>query len=217
MRVVLRHSLAPSLLRTSIIHRQIFHIGFFCQGKSCIYHVILSCQCYNFVQMDTCIRNLSFAHHIAALSPLENRGDMNEKARYRAGGFQLDSCEEEVLCPKPRRMALSCCAPEFIKPLYQWQNTLRLAECDAGYEILEIFMNKGGCTEGEYLSLGCSPPFCSPPTRATNPIVHDRQFRNGHGPCSPVPYVNSKAVAVPSFSASPSMRIEGFDCPRAEV
>ncbi|KAI5067363.1 hypothetical protein GOP47_0017891 [Adiantum capillus-veneris] len=165
--------------------------------------------------MDTCMRNLSFVHHITALSPLESRADSIEKARCRAG-LQLDSCEEEVVCPKPRKMALSCCAPEFIKPLYQWQSTPRLPECEAGFEILEIFLNRGGCADGDYFSFGCSPPYCSPPARTSNPIVHDIQFRNAQKFRSPVAFVKSKAVAVPSFSASPSVRIEGFECPRAE-
>ena len=29
--------------------------------------------------------------------------------------------EDEVICPKPRRMGLYCCAPELIKPLYHLQ------------------------------------------------------------------------------------------------
>eukprot|EP00250_Pteridium_aquilinum_P008639 c18095_g2_i2 orf=235-546(-) len=96
--------------------------------------------------MDTCMRNLSFVHHIAALSPLESRTDLNEKGRFRTG-LQVDSYEEEVICPKPRRMALSCCAPDFIKPVYPWQSSSRMAECDVGYEILEIFLNKVGMND----------------------------------------------------------------------
>lgn len=166
------------------------------------------------------MRNLSFVHHIAALSPLDNRADisradMNEKGRCRAG-LQVDSCEEELICPKPRKVALSCCAPEFIKPVYQWQSSTRMPECEAGYEILEIFLNKGACLDGEILSFGCSPPYCSPPTRASNPIVHDIEFRNNHRSRSPAGS-KPKAVAVPSFSASPSVRIEGFECPREDV
>ncbi|MCO5572645.1 hypothetical protein L7F22_026403 [Adiantum nelumboides] len=165
--------------------------------------------------MDTCMRNLSFVHHVNALSPLESRAD-NEKGRCRAG-LQVDSCEEEVVCPKPRRMALSCCAPDLIKPLYQWQGTSRLADCEAGFEILEIFLNRGASADGEHWSFGCSPPYCSPPTRASNPIVHDIQFCNLRRSGSSVPFVKPKVVAVQGFSASPSMRIEGFNCPPEEA
>lgn len=162
--------------------------------------------------MDTCIRNLSFVHHLAALSPLENRADLTEKGRFR-GGLQVDSHEEELLCPKPRRMALSCCAPDFIRPVCPWQSSSRTAECDAGYEILEIFLNKGACVDGEILNFGCSPPYCSPPTRASNPIVHDIQFCNQRS-CSPASFVKPKTMTMPSFSSIPSVRIEGFDTRR---
>lgn len=165
--------------------------------------------------MDTCVRNLNFVQHIAALNSIESRAEMNDRGRFRAG-IQADVHEEEVLCPKPRRMALSCCAPEFIKPMRQWQSSPRILECEAGYEILEIFLNKSACGEGDLSNFGCSPPFCSPPSRASNPIVHDVVFCNQRT-SPPMMFTKPKTITGPSFSPSPSIRIEGFDCSRRDV
>jgi hypothetical protein len=70
--------------------------------------------------MDTCVRNLTFVHHMASLNTMDGRTEMNDKGRFRAG-HQAEVYEDELICPKPRRMGLSCCAPELIKPLYHLQ------------------------------------------------------------------------------------------------
>lgn len=159
------------------------------------------------------MRNLSFVQQFAALNTKESRTEMGDRGRFRAG-HQADACEEEVICPKPRKMAfISYCAPELIKPMRQWQSSSQLPECEAGSEILEIFLNKNAC--GESPNLGCSPPyyFGSPPSRAGNPIVHDVQF---HKSSPSAILAKPKAPSGPSFPASPSVRIEGFDCARQD-
>ncbi|KAH7283798.1 hypothetical protein KP509_34G024300 [Ceratopteris richardii] len=159
--------------------------------------------------MDTCMRNLSFVHHIASLSPLETRPDLDDTGRCKVG-LQAEASKENVLCPKPCRMALSFCTPEIVKPFLQFQSCSRVLECEPGYEILEIFGKGAICRDGEVVSLGCSPPYCSPPVRSTNPIVHDKQFCNQKS-CSLMP-TRPKIVSKPSFPLSPVVRVEGFEC-----
>lgn len=159
--------------------------------------------------MDTCVRNLSLVQHLAAFNIKESRTEVSDMGRFRAG--LADSFEEEVFCPKPQRKTLiSYCPHELVKPIRQWQSpSPHIPECEGGSEILEIFLNKNG---GESPSFGCSPPYSlgSPPSRAGNPIVHDVQFCHQRSP--PMALMDQKTLNEPTLPASPSVRIEGFDC-----
>ena len=80
---------------------------------------------------------------------------------------------------------------------------------------------QGAGVDGEPSSFGCSPPpYCSPPNRASNPIVHDVQFCNQQV-VSPIIFssADTKTISGSSFSSassSPPVRIEGFDCSMRE-
>lgn len=81
-----------------------------------------------------------------ALNNIESRAEMNERGR--AGLQEADVYEEEVICPKPHRGWLSLV--EYTKPMRQWwQSSSRMKECEAGFEILEIFLNKSASGEGD--------------------------------------------------------------------
>ncbi|XP_024358447.1 uncharacterized protein [Physcomitrium patens] len=133
---------------------------------------------------------------------------MNERRR-PLSGFRVEGNDEEVICPKPRRPTnVSCPVNELMKPprRRRGQATVR-TEGDAGFELLDILLSKGGC--GDVSNFGCSPPyFCgSPPSRSGNPLIHDVQFLqraqsvlshqvSGRGPTS--------------FGGNPMVRVEGF-------
>eukprot|EP00249_Psilotum_nudum_P019768 c27409_g1_i2 orf=408-830(-) len=127
---------------------------------------------------------------------------MGNSGRRRTGP-KVDGYIEQVICPKPRRIAASC-TPEVMKPSCQLRSTHAGAECEAGYEILEILQNKN--VPGESPSMGCSPP-----SRAGNPLVHDVQFIHQRMP-PPAVIAQPRPPGGSSRRAAPSIRIEGFEC-----
>lgn len=155
---------------------------------------------------------------MAALSSVECFADqMKERgggARQRSGIIGKDVCHDQVICPKPLRMAVApCTAKEIYRSRCRIQNqsTLR-CEGEPSYEILDIFLNKSGC--GDQANVSSSlPHFCgSPPSRSANPLIHDVQFiQNGIRPSRPSPViVSQKSSCGSSVGANPSVRIEGF-------
>ncbi|KAJ1405705.1 hypothetical protein SESBI_25618 [Sesbania bispinosa] len=145
----------------------------------------------------------------------------------------LTSCEEmrmeSVVCPKPRRLGLlnhssidNHIRPLRPPPIINCQSDIE----DSGIraELLDIILPKGNCyTERSWGQEASSPPFfCgSPPSRASNPVIQDKEFCNGNGNGSFSPF--SMAPSSPSssargcvrmkFSHTPAaVRIEGFDC-----
>lgn len=155
-------------------------------------------------------RNLSGVQQLAgAWNSLESRADMNERRRPRTG-FRVEGSEEEVICPKPRRPTnIICPVNEFMKPSRRRrsQTTVR-PEGEAGFEILDIFLSKGGY--GEISNFGCSPPyFCgSPPNRSGNPLIHDVQFL--HQRAQSVLSQQIASCGPSSYGANPAVRVEGF-------
>lgn len=124
-----------------------------------------------------------------------------------------ESSEEKIICPKPQRVAVTTLrSADFIKPIRQLRSMspIALDGSDAGCEIMEIFLSKN--SHGESPKFGCSPPYFSgsPPSRAANPLVRDTQFLHPH--VYPVAAPQAKVPTGPSHRASPSVRVEGFDC-----
>lgn len=76
------------------------------------------------------------------------------------------------------------------------------------FELLDIFLSKGGYRDVS--NYGCSPPnFCgSPPNRAGNPLIHDAQFLHQRTSSNLSQQMSSCGPA--SYSANPTVRIEGF-------
>lgn len=155
-------------------------------------------------------RNLSSVQHLArAWSPVDSRPEVNEKRRSRTG-LRVENGEDEVLCPRPRRPSnVNCPANEFMKPSrrHKSKSTAR-PEGVVCFELLDIFLSKGGYRD--VTSYGCSPPnFCgSPPTRAGNPLIHDAQFL--HQRTTSNLSQQMSACGPTSYSANPTVRIEGF-------
>lgn len=155
-------------------------------------------------------RNLSSVQHLArAWSPVDSgRPDMNEKRRSRIGQ-RVEGGEEEVLCPRPRRpTTVNCPTNDFLKPSRRHKSkSSARPENVVCFELLDIFLSKGGYREVSY---GCSPPnFCgSPPNRAGNPLIHDAQFL--HQRTSSNLSQQMSACGPASYSANPTVRIEGF-------
>eukprot|EP00250_Pteridium_aquilinum_P014425 c21979_g1_i3 orf=210-725(+) len=148
--------------------------------------------------------------HFATLSLKEACSEMRDCGILRSP----ESSEEKIICPKPQRVAVATIrSTDFIKPIRQLRSMSPVAVdgSDAGCEILEIFLSKNSC--GDSPRFGCSPPYFtgSPPSRAANPLVRDTQFLHPHA----YPVVATSQAKVPTASphrASPSVRIEGFDC-----
>ncbi|CAK9217250.1 unnamed protein product [Sphagnum tenellum] len=180
-----------------------------------VIHLMLTCWCYvfgeqKFAKLEICARNLSGVQQLAGpWNSLENRSEMSERRRQRAG-YRGEGNEEEVICPKPRR-ATNVLGPatEFMKPSRRRQShsTVR-TEGDAGFEILDIFLSKGGYNDTS--SFSCSPPyFCgSPPSRSGNPLIHDVQFL--HQRAQSVLSQQISSCGPSSYKANPVVRVEGF-------
>ncbi|CAM6109675.1 unnamed protein product [Calypogeia fissa] len=140
---------------------------------------------------------------------------MNDRRRIRTG-FR-DQHEEEVICPKPRRVTNVSCPPaEFLKTSRRRRShsSQVRAEGEAGFEILDIFLSRSGF--GDSSSFGCSPPyFCgSPPSRSGNPLIHDVQFTHQRIPSAQSSLSSlvsqQKSFCAASYGANPSVRVEGF-------
>ncbi|XP_024392279.1 uncharacterized protein [Physcomitrium patens] len=164
-------------------------------------------------------RNIRSTQHISwAWSPVDVRPDIGEKRRTRSG-LRVEGGEEELICPQPRRpTSVNIPGGEFMKPTrrHKSKSSARV-ESVACFELLDIFLNKGGYRDVP--NFGCSPPnFCgSPPARAGNPLIHDSKFlqqRNSNlsqqlSSCGPSPYGTS-THGTASYDAKPVVRIEGF-------
>ncbi|OMP02141.1 hypothetical protein COLO4_11306 [Corchorus olitorius] len=102
-----------------------------------------------------------------------------------------------------------------------------MADSQAGTELLDIILTKGGYgAEKPSNQVASSPPyFCgSPPSRASNPLIQDAQFNmeKQQLPClsSAAPPSPSSRIAAAGggcvrmkFGHKPAaVRIEGFDC-----
>lgn len=128
---------------------------------------------------------------------------------------QAEGIDDKVICPMPRRVAaVTFTKAEVLKPFWQQRSmSPRAVDCEANHEILEIFLSKNSC--GNSPSFGCSPPYFtgSPPCRAGNPLVRDVEFSHQRPLPAPVMAMQSKSAAVvPTYRASPRIRVEGFDC-----
>jgi hypothetical protein len=80
-----------------------------------------------FAKLEICARNLSGVQQLAGpWNSLENRSEMSERRRQRAG-YRGEGNEEEVICPKPRR-ATNVLGPatEFMKPSRRRQRCISL-------------------------------------------------------------------------------------------
>lgn len=141
---------------------------------------------------------------------------MNERGSLRSV-LQEDGIDDKVICP----ISLGVTAPvtfttaEVFKPFWQKRSMGPVElDCEANREILEIFLRKkNSCSDSS--SFGCSPPYFSgsPPCRAGNPLVRDVEFSNQRPPPSPVAAAMQPkpAAKVPTYRASPCVRVEGFD------
>ncbi len=93
-----------------------------------------------------------------------------------------------------------------------------MADSAAGNELLDIILSKGGCgaERPNNSQVALSPPyFCgSPPSRASNPLIEDAQFK---GESSQASRIGGGGCVRTKFGAKPAaVRIEGFDCRNRE-
>ncbi|KAJ7554706.1 hypothetical protein O6H91_05G005700 [Diphasiastrum complanatum] len=161
--------------------------------------------------MEIYARNLGNMQQLAAISTLENRAETNERRWFRSG-YHVEGSDEEVICPKPRRVAhVAYPIPDVLKvPRRSRSHSVTRADADAGFEILNIFFNKSGL--GESPISGCSPPyFCgSPPSRSSNPLVHDVEFVHQRFTPSPSVLSQTNSCEASSRGGKPLVRVEGF-------
>ncbi|XP_024395303.1 uncharacterized protein [Physcomitrium patens] len=162
-------------------------------------------------------RKISTVQHMQRVwSPMDSRTEKNEKRRSRSG-LLVESGEEEVLCPRPRRPAnASCPVYDSVKPSRRHKS--KSSACPEGvvcFELLDIFVSKGGYRDISGFS--SSPPtFCgSPPSRAGNPLIHDAAFLHQRPTSNLSMQMNSCGPS--SYSAKPTVRIEGFGAFGSEV
>ncbi|KAJ3692381.1 hypothetical protein LUZ60_012731 [Juncus effusus] len=120
----------------------------------------------------------------------------------------LATCEEvrspysdrrnPVFCPKPRRVG-PVPAADPILPL-RWHACYQTDLCDskAGSDLLDMFLPKG---EEPQSPVSSSPPFFigSPPSRVSNPVIHDTRFGEDR-PITPSPFTNQSGVAMSAMS-----------------
>lgn len=152
-----------------------------------------------------------------------------------------------VVCPKPRRVGAFFKSPSAFEPvrppcLVQFGHQSEACDSEAGNELLDIILTKGGrhgnSDERPSFQMEPSSPFFSgsPPSRASNPLIQDAHFgREFFDPFSPtiesLPPQQSSATPPPLPSSSrknggggcgmkfgsnqaPARRIEGFNCGR---
>ncbi|CAH8358912.1 unnamed protein product [Eruca vesicaria subsp. sativa] len=136
-----------------------------------------------------------------------------------------------VICPKPRRFALS--NPVVYEQLhhhhparslrcYFSHQQVEVCESEAETDILDIILSKDAYDQAKVLD-SPSPFLCgSPPSRVANPLTQDARFRDelslvsSHIPTplgQPQSSSGRKGGCVRgSFGNSPAVRVEGFDC-----
>ncbi|GFS32384.1 hypothetical protein Acr_00g0022460 [Actinidia rufa] len=136
----------------------------------------------------------------------------------------MEAASDSVFCPKPRRIGLLNPSNDQIRQSLWQINSHRaeIYESKAGSELLDIILSKGGYgAEKSNTQVASSPPyFCgSPPSRASNPLIQDSQFRNEKFNPSlqaPIPATSPRtggSCARMKFGQKPAtVRIEGFDC-----
>ncbi|GAB4827875.1 hypothetical protein Ancab_034759 [Ancistrocladus abbreviatus] len=133
-----------------------------------------------------------------------------------------------VVCPKPRRLGFFASNPTMSLRWLRRNPPAELCDSKEGPELLDlILMKEGYGSEKSPREISSTPPFfCgSPPSRVSNPLVHDAQF--GDLKLSPL---STLQFASPSSASSPSsahkggcsrmqlglkpaaVRVEGFDC-----
>uniref|UniRef100_A0A7C9DP10 Uncharacterized protein n=1 Tax=Opuntia streptacantha TaxID=393608 RepID=A0A7C9DP10_OPUST len=134
----------------------------------------------------------------------------------------MAGCErrrESLVCPRPRRLGDS------VRPL-RWHpnNHSDMTDLRAGTELLDIILSKGSGIDRSGNQVASSPPFfCgSPPSRVSNPVVHDENFGSGNFnpftnvptlPSSPSSSARKGGCSRMKFGQKPAaVRIEGFDC-----
>nr|CAD1822867.1 unnamed protein product [Ananas comosus var. bracteatus] len=127
-----------------------------------------------------------------------------------------DRKNNAVHCPKPRRFG-PVHAPDPVRPIRLLHTKYQPEIYDSkpgGVELFDVFM---GDEQGHVAS---SPPFfCgSPPSRASNPLVHDPRFGELEPPVHHLPaQTGSKSrsgcgARVKSGFEPAVVRVEGFDC-----
>lgn len=102
--------------------------------------------------------------------------------------------------------------------LHLFRSCSKSSACPEGvvcFELLDIFVSKGGYRDISGFS--SSPPtFCgSPPSRAGNPLIHDAAFLHQRPTSNLSMQMNSCGPS--SYSAKPTVRIEGFGAFGSEV
>ncbi|GFZ12219.1 hypothetical protein Acr_23g0006040 [Actinidia rufa] len=137
--------------------------------------------------------------------------------------ISMEDASDSVVCPKPRRIGLLNPSNDQIRPS-KWQINQRaeIYESKAGSELLDIILTRGSYgAEKSNTQVASSPPyFCgSPPSRASNPLIQDSQFRNDMFSPSlqaPIPATSPRtggSCARMKFGQKPAtVRIEGFNC-----
>eukprot|EP00250_Pteridium_aquilinum_P016841 c23317_g1_i1 orf=242-727(-) len=154
---------------------------------------------------------------------------MNHSIRSRIA-LRKDMGNKELACPRPRHATVRIGAGdiEICKPVRKLASYASLpAEGEPGREILDILLDKA--------CLGDSPrgltPFSygSPPSRASNPLIHDVHFTQKKAMPPPLflpqnfscrsggnsPY--KKSTYGTSYGSKPFVRIEGFASSTADT
>nr|GMD39398.1 uncharacterized protein LOC109159587 [Ipomoea batatas] len=147
--------------------------------------------------------------------------------------WMMMTMSNSIACPKPGRVG--GLVDELTRPscLQPFSQQTEACDSEAGIELLEIILSKGGCHVGTpNLQMASSPPFFSgsPPSRAMNPLIQDLHF--GHDDFVAVPSpLRTVVLPLPSPPLTPSstrmngggcgmrfgqkpaqVRIEGFNC-----
>ncbi|KAB2004150.1 hypothetical protein ERO13_D11G169800v2 [Gossypium hirsutum] len=143
----------------------------------------------------------------------------------------VSSCDHQrgglVVCPKPRRIGVLANNPNRSLRLHL-SHQAEVSDLRAGAELLDIILKKQEDfgIEQSATQVASSPPFfCgSPPSRVSNPLVQDAQFRDERlaafstfqipTPSSPSSSSSRKGGCVRmKFGLKPAtVRVEGFDC-----
>ncbi|XP_042377942.1 uncharacterized protein LOC121970975 isoform X1 [Zingiber officinale] len=167
-----------------------------------------------------------------AIADLEGIGvSMNRCAMQQPHAFA--ACEENratfavaerrppVFCPKPRRLSPLSAVADPVRPLW-WHSSYQIdfSDSKAGADLLDIFQLTGG----DQNQVASSPPFFSgsPPSRASNPVVHDSRFCGDRPPApfASSPLIQSNSPISPNYGFTiakfglvpAAIRVEGFDC-----